>query len=90
MLTWVLSDRPGTPNLDAFKSAVFTVKSGLYRLAMLKLLLLTPIPSPGANKLTRPVAGGTVAAGILKAHPTTLPSGVPNVPIPSGLIPGVP
>ncbi|KAF7796683.1 hypothetical protein EIP86_007866 [Pleurotus ostreatoroseus] len=31
----------------------------------------------GANKLTRPVAGGTVAAGILKAHPSVLPSGVP-------------
>lgn len=31
---------------------------------------------PGANKLTRPVAGGKVAAGILKASPSVLPSGV--------------
>lgn len=30
----------------------------------------------GANKLTRPVAGGKVAAGILKASPSVLPSGV--------------
>ncbi|KAJ3551378.1 hypothetical protein NM688_g4737 [Phlebia brevispora] len=45
------------PNLDAFASAVFTVKAG-------------------ANKLTRPVAGGSVAAGILKASPSVLPTGV--------------
>ncbi|KAJ3551377.1 hypothetical protein NM688_g4736 [Phlebia brevispora] len=53
---WAMSNI-SNPNLDAFPSATFVVKTG-------------------ANKLTRPVAGGKVAAGILKASPSVLPSGV--------------
>ena len=71
-------------NLDAFKSAVFTVKAGTY-LAFCYSIYCSVRPKLGANKLTRPVAGGTVSAGILKAHPSTLPSGVSEAPAPSGL-----
>jgi alkaline phosphatase D len=53
-------------NLNGFASATFHVKSGACM--RIPTCVAAYLPVTGANKLSRPVAGGAVKAGVLKAH----------------------
>ncbi len=55
-------------NLEAFPSATFIVEAGWLYLMYLRFLKLKIDYVAGANKLSRPVAGGKVAAGVLKTE----------------------
>lgn len=67
----------GNANLDSFISANFTVEAGESMNTSKTIQYLVNTSSfTGANKLTRPVAGGEVSAGVLKVGVPVASEGV--------------
>jgi hypothetical protein len=60
------NDIEGFANLDGFPSAQFVVVAGKTRFYCSQYCFLI-LCMAGQNKLSRPVGGGTVKAGVLKA-----------------------